>query len=194
MAISWLYHYLLIWYLIKIGYNGYIMAIMAISWLYHYLLIWYLIKISYNGYIMAKSLPIKEKRTSTVPSGVSHKKHLRILIEELRSTDSQPGESAGRVPTMRLGFNGLTIKHRLLHAFTIKRTFLKRTRNWVGKRWKVVFYRMMILMIRGTFTRNRLVGGGAILKNDGVCQLGWGLFPIYGQIWNNKTCSKPPTR
>jgi|OrbCmetagenome_4_1107370.scaffolds.fasta_scaffold429405_1 hypothetical protein len=65
---------------------------MAISWLYHYLL----------------------KRSEHLPSGVSHKKHLRILIEELRSTDSQPGESAGRVPTMRLGFNGLTIKHRLL--------------------------------------------------------------------------------
>ena len=48
-------------------------------------------------------------RSEHLPSGVSHKKHLRILIEELRSTDSQPGESAGRVPTMRLGFNGFTM-------------------------------------------------------------------------------------
>ena len=74
------------------------MAIMAISWLYH-------------GYIMAISWLYHYllKRSEHLPSGVSHKKHLRILIEELRSTDSQPGESAGRVPTMRLGFNGFTM-------------------------------------------------------------------------------------
>ena len=29
-------------------------------------------------------------------------------------------------------------------------------------------------------------------KNDGVCQLGWWLFPIYGKSQNS--CSKPPTR